>query len=103
MTGYRLTPQADRRLDEIYDYTASLWGDDQARRYLGEIFAAFARIAARTVIWRPTPPHLNLDGYAMRSGSHIIYWREDQVAGVEIISILHQRMDQTVRLADDLS
>ncbi len=103
MTGYRLGSAADRRLDEIYEYTARLWGDDQAKRYLADLFATFARIGAREIVGRRPPLRLKLDAYSVRSGSHLIYWREDPVAGIEIMSILHERMDQAARLADDLT
>jgi toxin ParE1/3/4 len=101
MSGFVLTPPADRRLDDIYRYTADCWGADQAATYIEGLFAEFAAIAAQQVLWRPVPGGLGLAGFRRRWRSHIIYWRE--VAGrVEVVSILHVSQDQAHRLRDDL-
>jgi hypothetical protein len=34
VSAFFVEPTADQRLDEIYDYTAGQWGEDQADRYI---------------------------------------------------------------------
>ncbi|MGE4299109.1 MAG: type II toxin-antitoxin system RelE/ParE family toxin [Desulfovibrionaceae bacterium] len=45
MAEIRLTPAARSHLLDIWDYTASTWGEDQADAYIREIHAAFLRLA----------------------------------------------------------
>lgn len=96
MTTYRLTPAAQSDLSTIWDFTTERWDRDRAERYISEIRAAIERIAA--------DPRLGLrcdeirQGYRRYGiGSHLIFYvdRED---GVDVIRILHQRMDPTRHL-----
>ena len=43
--GYRLTPAAQRDLDEIFDYTVREWGLQQAVAYAAMIEKACAKFA----------------------------------------------------------
>lgn len=93
MTGYRLTPAAARDLSAIWDYTTERWDAGQAETYVLEIRAAIERVADN--------PHRGRacdeirDGYRRYSvGSHLVFYLE-QSDGVDVIRILHQRMDPT--------
>ena len=97
MNAFRLEPTARDSLDEINDYTAQRWGEEQAATYVGELFAEFDRISSRAVPWQPLPPGFKLDGYSRRCNKHIIYWLEREEE-VRIFAILHERMDQRVRV-----
>ena len=46
MSGYRLTPAAQRDLSGIWDYTQERWDVDQAEAYLAEVKFAIERVAA---------------------------------------------------------
>jgi toxin ParE1/3/4 len=37
MSGYVLSPRAQADLDEIWEYTAERWDEDQANRYILDI------------------------------------------------------------------
>jgi plasmid stabilization system protein ParE len=43
--AYRLTPQAERDLEEIWFYTFENWSAEQADRYHNQIMAAIERLA----------------------------------------------------------
>ena len=103
MSGYRLEPAADHRLDEIYDYTADTWGEAQADAYVGGLFARFEAIAARRIPWRRIPAEFGVDGYCCRYERHLIYWRLFDHMRVGIVTILHERMHQIERLRQDFS
>jgi toxin ParE1/3/4 len=88
---YRLTPAAQRDLDEIFDYTVREWGLEQAVAYAAVIEKACARLAKA--------PDLAQDCGYIRAGyrravvnRHAIYFRVDDY-GVAVVRILHQHMD----------
>lgn len=96
MTHFRLSPAAVQDLSEIWDYTERLGEVSQAEAYIGEIREAVERIAERPDRGRPCDE--------IRSGyrryvvdSHVIFFRPSN-AGVDVIRILHQRMDPTRHL-----
>jgi toxin ParE1/3/4 len=91
VTGYVLTPRAQADLDEIWDYTAEHWGDDQAAAYARQIQAAIEAVAADPS--RGGPCDDIRPGYRKLSvGSHVLFYRCIE-NGVDIVRILHQRMD----------
>jgi len=101
MAGFRVQEAASRRLDDIYSYSRDTWGEEQAERYLRDLFACFGDIAARRIPWRAIPAEFGVDGYYTRRGRHYIYWKilEDDTVG--IVTILHERMHQIDRFRDD--
>lgn len=75
----------------IWHYTAGRWGEDQADRYLDLLDHAIAGLRDN--------PRLGADyghvrsGYRrLKAGSHSIFYKFD-AAGVEIVRVLHVRMD----------
>ncbi|UUT35722.1 type II toxin-antitoxin system RelE/ParE family toxin [Microbacterium elymi] len=91
MKTYRLTPAAKRDLSSIWDYTQERWDADQAELYVTEIRAAIERIAADPARGRACDEVR--PGYRRYSiGSHMIFYF-DRADSVDIIRILHQRMD----------
>lgn len=96
MSGYRLTPAARRDLSSIWDFTEERWSVRQAEVYVTEVRAAIERIAADPVRGRRCDEIR--EGYRRYAiGSHLIFYVES-VAGVDVIRILHQRMDPTRHL-----
>jgi toxin ParE1/3/4 len=91
VSGYALSPRAKSDIEEIWDYTEERWGLNQANRYIRQLQQAIETIARNPARAR------NCDdirpGYLRCSvGSHIIFFvtKRDQI---EIIRVLHQRMD----------
>lgn len=93
MNTYRLTPAAQRDLSSIWDYTTDRWGPRQAETYVVELRAAIERLAADPERGR-TCDDLRAGYRRYGIGSHVLFYvaRPD---GVDIIRILHQRMDPT--------
>ena len=87
---YRLTPQAEADLENIWLYTLDRWSIAQADSYHRDLVAAFAALASgqrrgRTAHVRP--------GYLKHPcGAHVIYFR-DHGDRLEIIRILHGAQD----------
>lgn len=91
MSSYRLTPAAQRDLSSIWDYTRERWGEHQAETYLLEIRSTIERVAARPDRGRPVDEiRTGYRRYAI--GSHLIFF-VDNGDGIDVIRILHQRMD----------
>ena len=96
MTGYRLTPAAQHDLSLIWDYTQDRWDLAQAEIYVREIGAAVERIAEDPLRGRPCDEIR--EGYRRYAiGSHLLFYVE-RSDGVDVIRILHQRMDPTRHL-----
>lgn len=96
MRRYRLTPAATRDLSSIWDYTVEHWDVGQAETYLGEIRAAIERISEDPNRGRACDEiRRGYRRYAI--GSHLVFYvvRHDSI---DIVRILHQRMDPTRNL-----
>jgi len=86
-----LLPSAQRDLDAIWDYTANAWGIDQAESYVTALRRDMEQLreypqlgvvhASRHASFRKLP-----------SGHHFIYY-VIAGAGVEVVRVLHERMD----------
>lgn len=98
MSVFFVEPMANQRLDEIYEFTADHWGEQQADRYIQRLFERFAAIAARRVPWRALPPDFGVQLYFARAEHHIVYWRERADGAIGIVTILHERMHQLEQL-----
>ncbi|GAB4125945.1 MAG: type II toxin-antitoxin system RelE/ParE family toxin [Wenzhouxiangellaceae bacterium] len=103
MTAVRIQARMSRQLDEIYQYTASHWGKEQAARYINGLFASFERIGVHGLLARPIPAEFGVAGYFYRYEKHIVYWKSLSNGDIGIVTILHERMHQIERLQDHFS
>ena len=96
MPQYRLTPAAQRDLSSMWENTVERWDSRQAETYLLEIRSALERIAEQPDRGRAVEAiRAGYRRYAI--GSHLIFYTESS-GGVDVICILHQRMDPTRHL-----
>jgi toxin ParE1/3/4 len=96
LRSIQIRPAADADLTDIFSYSATTWGWDQAERYTGEIIAIFSRLAADPAAGKPASErHSSLRRH--RCGSHLIIVKSNADA-IEIVRILHQSMDIDSRL-----
>lgn len=98
MGEYRISPRAERDLEEIWRYTESRWSAEQADRYANALIDMIEELAANPERGR------RIDdirpGYRKQAvGSHFIFYRQAR-PGIEIVRILHQRMNVEAHLAD---
>jgi toxin ParE1/3/4 len=99
MTRHLLSPAAQADLDGIWDYTARVWGESQAERYVLAIRAACEALATGKRRGRP------IDGIRpgyrkLAVGSHHLYYRVTDQGLIDVVRILHRRMDVPARLAE---
>lgn len=94
MTDYRLTPAARQDLSSIWDHTEENWGRQQGEVYLNEIRAAVERtVQAPDRARAGDEVRAGYRRYAI--GSHLVFYLVSDDGRVDIIRILHQRMDPT--------
>jgi toxin ParE1/3/4 len=85
------SPRAQIDLDEIWTYTAARWDAEQAERYLRQIQQAAVAITQAPDSGQPCEDIR--PGYRKRHvSSHVIFYRTRPEA-VDVVRILHQRMD----------
>lgn len=91
MSGWRLSRRARSDLAEIWRYTHSHWGLEQADQYVAVIHEAFGKLAANPSLGRAVPD-VPKETRKYRSGSHLIFFRKGKKQ-VYIVRILHRSMD----------
>ncbi len=97
---YKLSLLAKQDLENIWLYTFETWSIEQADRYLNLIIDEFEYVAEK--------PDSGFDFSSVRKDyfctkikSHLIFYKIDKKNNiVEIIRVLHQRMDIENRLND---
>lgn len=97
MARYILTNKAVEDLSKIWNYTYEAWSENQADKYYNLIIDACRRIAESPALGKKYREISNeISGF--RVGKHIIFYRELKNDEIEVIRILHERMDLRNRL-----
>jgi plasmid stabilization system protein ParE len=108
MASYRFFPAADRRQDEIWEYTCKQWGENQAKQYIQGLHDHLQKLADKKIPWRPlpaglvVPSDLDISIFFSRHEKHYIFFRELSSNAIGVLSILHGAMQIPVRLNEDL-
>lgn len=88
---YLLSPRAKDDLEAIWDYSAERWGEDRAEAYVRAIWDAVKAVAEHPRRGRRCDDIRA--GYWKHSvGSHVLFYTR-LTDGVNVVRILHQRMD----------
>ena len=97
MPGFRLTKLAKADLKDIGRYTQDVWGREQRNRYLANLDTSFHDLARAPQKGRSCDDIRQ--GYRKyQVGRHVIFYRRQDDADIEIIRILHDRMDAETHL-----
>jgi toxin ParE1/3/4 len=96
-TGYRLSPAARDDLSAIWDYTAQTWGIAKAEQYVLSIHGACQAIAEGRKQGQ-TIDDIRPGYRKLAVGAHVLFFRAAETGGIDVIRILHQRMDVLSRL-----
>ena len=98
MPAFRLTAKARADLRDIGRYTQRTWGRDQRNHYLSRLDEAFHLLAREPDRGRSCDNiRQGYRKYQVRR--HVIFYRRSG-ADIEIIRILHERMDLEARLSE---
>ena len=91
MAEFRLTPAAERDLEQIWRYTQREWDSDQADRYTEQLLSACSQLAQAPYIATACDPIRA--GYRRQIVSrHNIYFHLADY-GIAVVRILHAQMD----------
>ncbi len=92
MGSFRLSDLAEADFDEIAAYSFAQWGEAQATRYMTELDATFAELAQTARMGRARSD-LRAGILTHPCNRHLIFFRRSPQGDVEILRILHERMD----------
>lgn len=94
---YRISQEAINDLNKIWVYTLNKWSKVQADRYYDLIIAEIEFIADNYLVGK-SAEQTRKNYRVTKVKSHLIFYRKVENDIVEIVRILHQRMDIKKRL-----
>ena len=98
MTKFRISSAADADLRLIAEYTLKHWGAERRETYIQRIFDAFTQLGETPEI--STKLDSVREGYRkFPVGSHVIHPRTSATHSIELIRVLHKRMDPDAHLS----
>ena len=92
MAKYFLTNKALEDLSKIWEYTYDVWSESQADKYYELLIDAFEGISRNPEIGK-SYDEIDKAILGLGVGKHIVFYRVAKSDEIEIIRILHQRMD----------
>lgn len=96
---FAISNKAISDLEEIWLYTVEKWSIEQADRYYNLIFDEIKYICKNNSAGKPMD-HIRKGYRASKVKSHLIFYRAVDET-IEVIRILHERMDVENRLNDN--
>lgn len=96
---YEISKKTKEDIDNIWLYTFENWSQEQADRYYNFILDEIEYVAKNFESGK-SMEHLRKGYRASKVKSHIIFYRKSKKDVVEIIRVLHQKMDIENRLND---
>lgn len=88
MKRWQLTPAARADLTDIWNYTTEQWGESQAERYIRQIESDLTAAVDGSTSVRAIGDLLRI-----RSVHHLCIFRQLPGGNIEVIRVLHERMD----------
>lgn len=97
MPMFSLTKQALDDLREIGRYTQQRWGREQRRHYLALLDRSFHDLAKNPGQGQRCD-EIRAGYRKFPSGRHVIFYRQQTAGAIQIVRVLHERMDQETNL-----
>ena len=94
-----LRQEAIDDLNNIWDYTFEKWSESQADKYYETIKFACKEIGRNPELGKEYT-EISRQLFGLKSGKHIIFYHQASQNEIEVIRILHQRMDLKSRLTE---
>jgi toxin ParE1/3/4 len=99
MPRFALTRAAVADLKAIGRYTHQTWGLAQRNRYLALLDDSFHRLADNAQLgWDCSDLRAGYRKYHI--GKHVVFYRQIEDRQIEIVRVLHDRMDMQTRIGD---
>jgi len=87
-----LRREAINDLTDIWDYTVQEWSENQADKYYESIKFSCNEIGKNPQYWKKLSRNKQTI-IGLKSGKHIIFYHQISANEIDIIRILHERMD----------
>lgn len=98
--GYKLSVKAAEDIENIWLYTLENWSPEQADRYVNLIFDEIEYLSVSPESGKDFS-HVRKNYRCAKVKSHLIFYRlVANQADIEVIRVLHQRMDIEERLKE---
>jgi toxin ParE1/3/4 len=97
MAKVTLLRKAIDDLNDIWEYTFEKWSENQADKYYESIKFACKEIGSNPKIGKDYA-EISKNLLGTKSGKHIIFYRIISEKEIEVIRILHERMDLKNRM-----
>ncbi|WP_299111473.1 type II toxin-antitoxin system RelE/ParE family toxin [uncultured Winogradskyella sp.] len=94
-----LRQEAINDLNRIWDYTFEKWSEKQADKYYATVKMACNGIGESPDIGKEYDG-ISKNLLGLKSGKHIIFYQQISSDRIEIIRILHERMDLKNRITE---
>jgi toxin ParE1/3/4 len=92
MAKFHFLKRAVDDLAEIWEYTFDEWSEKQADKYYQLLIEACSELAQKPHIGKPYD-EISYSLYGQKSGEHIIFYFIVDTQEIEVVRILHGRMD----------
>jgi len=99
MAKYLLSNKAVEDLSKIWEYTFEVWSENQADKYYELLIDFCKKIAASPSIGK-SYPEIGSNIIGFKASHHIIFYRINNPAEIEVVRILHSRMDLKNRIQE---
>lgn len=86
-------------LNDIWYYTFEKWSEQQADKYYATIKIACLRIGENPEVGKEYYG-ISKNLLGLKSGKHIIFYKSLSESEIEVIRIIHERMDLKNRLSE---
>ena len=98
MSAFTLTNMAKADLKGIGHYTLEKWGREQRNHYLSILDACFHQLASNPLKGKDCN-EIRCGYRKFNAGSHVIFYRQTLSDTIEIVRVLHGRMDIETQLS----
>lgn len=96
---FSLSKKAVEDLSGIWEYTIQAWSETQADKYYYMLLGVCQDLADGTTTARQYP-EIHPDLFGARAGQHLIFFRQIRKDTIEVVRILHSRMDLRNRMEE---
>jgi toxin ParE1/3/4 len=99
MAKYILTNRAVDDLSEIWTYTYDVWSEKQADKYYNMLLE-YCQELAENPSFGKNYNEINDDIFCFKASRHIIFYKKLKEDSIEIVRILHNKMDFKSRIQE---
>lgn len=98
MAKFRFTRKAVEDLTNIWNYTVDTWSEQQADVYYEMLISSCRKVASDPVLFGREYNEIIEGLLGFKANKHIIFYRLVTKEEIEIVRILHERMDLSNKL-----